>query len=454
MKDENEFRAGILSCGEKDYTFALKDFKFIIMDPAKDAVGFSLLKEGKPLFSNESGAICGTTYDNHAIAIYAPDYRCDIDGYRVLHADNYMVRTSNVCPVPEDILLSFNTIEFYGGTLSKVFTPRALSFQSETQEETVLKMSDDSIDFSFSYKGTQCTVSVYSSISRSYSVTSRSIENTDVCLSMHFAAPQSMSDVVTHYHNICQLLSFMVFRKNISFESIRLLNSSDDVPQKRTNEWLFYVKDSGFETRKTPMNCLTFSDIKDCLSGLTQILYSNVDREPGYLLDFIPKEDAELGRFSNDIFKSICSSLECEISFSDIPDSEESKGIKKVGDAVRKFIRKYCKENQPLSQKSRAKISSDIQHWGMATAEQICYLYDHYKDSIKCIPPHTVLSEDDIDAFIKYRNDITHGSYRIGNRKTSTTGYALEALVYCRILSRAGMDDTSIHQLCIHKLMR
>ena len=29
MKDEEEFRTGIFSCGEKDYTFALKNFKFL-----------------------------------------------------------------------------------------------------------------------------------------------------------------------------------------------------------------------------------------------------------------------------------------------------------------------------------------------------------------------------------------------------------------------------------------
>ena len=42
----------------------------------------------------------------------------------------------------------------------------------------------------------------------------------------------------------------------------------------------------------------------------------------------------------------------------------------------------------------------------MATADQVCYLYNQYKDAIKAIPPHIVLSEDDIADFIKFRNDI------------------------------------------------
>ncbi len=90
----------------------------------------------------------------------------------------------------------------------------------------------------------------------------------------------------------------------------------------------------------------------------------------------------------------------------------------------------------------------------MATADQVTYLYNQYKDILKTIYPHIVLSENDISDFIKYRNDITHGSHRTGNAQISKTGYILEALVYCRILSRAGLDNAAIQELCAHKLMR
>lgn len=454
MKDEEEFRTGIFSCGEKDYTFALKNFKFLIMDPSKESINFLPNRESSSLFSDEQGAIYGSTYDAHSIAIYAPNFKCNIDGYRILRTDNYLIRQANICPHPQDVFLSFNTIEFYDGTLSKVFSPKALSVKAETKDETILKTSDDSIDFSFMYNGSLCEVSVYSSISRSYSASIKSIENSTICLSMHFVTPQRMSDVFTHYHNIRQLLSFMVFRKNITFDKVCLCNLSDDIPPKRTNEWRFYAKDKGSETRKSTINCITFSDISACLSNLVTLLYSNVDKKPSYLLDFIPNEDADVGRFSDEIIKSICSSLECEISFSKIPDSEEAIRIKALSKKVKDFIKKYYSENPPFSNKTKSKISSNIQYWGMATADQVCYLYNQYKDAIKSIPPHIVLSEDDIADFIKFRNDITHGSYRTGNMQISKSCYALEALVYCRILSRAGLDNVAIQELCIHKLMR
>ena len=230
MKDEEEFRTGIFSCGEKDYTFALKNFKFLIMDPSKESINFLPNRESSSLFSDEQGAIYGSTYDAHSIAIYAPNFKCNIDGYRILRTDNYLIRQANICPHPQDVFLSFNTIEFYGGTLSKVFSPKALSVKAETKDETILKTSDDSIDFSFMYNGSLCEVSVYSSISRSYSASIKSIENSIICLSMHFVTPQRMSDVFTHYHNIRQLLSFMVFRKNITFDKVCLCNLSDDIP--------------------------------------------------------------------------------------------------------------------------------------------------------------------------------------------------------------------------------
>ena len=63
MKDEEEFRTGIFSCGEKDYTFALKNFKFLIMDPSKESINFLPNRESSSLFSDEQGAIYGSTYD-------------------------------------------------------------------------------------------------------------------------------------------------------------------------------------------------------------------------------------------------------------------------------------------------------------------------------------------------------------------------------------------------------
>ena len=57
MKDEEEFRTGIFSCGEKDYTFALKNFKFLIMDPSKESINFLPNRESSSLFSDEQGAI-------------------------------------------------------------------------------------------------------------------------------------------------------------------------------------------------------------------------------------------------------------------------------------------------------------------------------------------------------------------------------------------------------------
>lgn len=454
MKDEEYFRAGIFTCEGKDYTFALKDFRFLIMNPSKDSIHALPHNGSERLHSDANGIICGTTYDNHAIAIYAPDYSCDIDGYNILRTDSYLVRNANICPSPQEVSLSFNTIKFYGGILSKVFSPKALSFDFDYGDETVLKVSDDSIDFSFIYNGSTCTVSIRSCISRNYSITKRSIENDNICLSMHFAKSQNMEDVFVHYRNICQLLSFMVFRKNISFDKICLSTVPDENPAICTNEWLLYTKESENKIRKSSYDCISFSDIKDYLGNLTQIIYSNVEKRPCYLLDFIPNEDADVGSFSDDIFKSICSSLECEISFSKIPDSEEAIHVKELAKGVKDYINEYYSNHPPFSEKTKSKISSNIKYWGMATADQVTYLYNQYKDILKTIYPHIVLSENDISDFIKYRNDITHGSHRTGNAQISKTGYILEALVYCRILSRAGLDNAAIQELCAHKLMR
>ena len=105
MKDEEEFRTGIFSCGEKDYTFALKNFKFLIMDPSKESINFLPNRESSSLFSDEQGAIYGSTYDAHSIAIYAPNFKCNIDGYRILRTDKNLIRQANICPHPQYVFL-------------------------------------------------------------------------------------------------------------------------------------------------------------------------------------------------------------------------------------------------------------------------------------------------------------------------------------------------------------
>lgn len=51
---------------------------------------------------------------------------------------------------------------------------------------------------------------------------------------------------------------------------------------------------------------------------------------------------------------------------------------------------------------------------------------------------------DDINNFVKYRNSITHGRYKVLDEKIAFTAVILEGLVYCCILTRIGMEERQI----------
>ena len=173
-----------------------------------------------------------------------------------------------------------------------------------------------------------------------------------------------------------------------------------------------------------------------------------------FLANFIPSDDASYGRIDDNTIKSICSSLECEIALSDMPENPEAKQLKELVDKVKEVVKAHQHGKNPLSPKSYAKIDGNIKHWGMATADQVEYLYNKHMNAVESIPAVVKLGKDDISNFIKYRNDITHGSYRVGDKRIAQTAFALEGLVYCCILSRVGIPEEEIEKLCAQKVLR
>ena len=66
----------------------------------------------------------------------------------------------------------------------------------------------------------------------------------------------------------------------------------------------------------------------------------------------------------------------------------------------------------------------------------------------------TAISEERVKKFVKYRNDITHGRYRVLDMEVGLTALLLSGLVYCNILDRIGIGRTKIIELCEKKLLR
>lgn len=83
----------------------------------------------------------------------------------------------------------------------------------------------------------------------------------------------------------------------------------------------------------------------------------------------------------------------------------------------------------------------------MTASDQIKAIY-HMYDDIMAIAnkSNRVVSDVDIDAFVKYCNDITHGSYRVLDSKIAHTTYLLACLAYCCLLTRIGVSRDKIKE--------
>ena len=64
------------------------------------------------------------------------------------------------------------------------------------------------------------------------------------------------------------------------------------------------------------------------------------------------------------------------------------------------------------------------------------------------MPSSIHISDEQIQKFVKYRNKITHGSWKVLDEEVAVTAYVLQGLVYCSILKRMGLSQEKIIQLC------
>lgn len=88
-----------------------------------------------------------------------------------------------------------------------------------------------------------------------------------------------------------------------------------------------------------------------------------------------------------------------------------------------------------------------MSHWTTAAADQFKCLYHMYEEELMIAnKAGVVIGDDEIDNFVKYRNDITHGSYRVLDSTIAYTTYIMKCLVYCCILTRIGIKRESIKE--------
>lgn len=434
MKDWEAPYIGIVTAaGGETCNFYLDDYAVLLMRTDSSVVKF------------EGPFVYGCTFWRGNIAIYKGEEAISCACLTRFRTPAYMVAVENCLQTKWE---TFDSIEFVGGTLKGVFPCSGV--QGEKQGKTfVYSLLDDSKKYSFRIGGRMCSLEIMSSTTRSVGVKGHYLANDKVHLWLKFDEAQPLEDAFMYIQKMKSMLSFMVFRKNVGFDEIFLHHKQEGVSKLQV-----YLNEDYAYAEKDIYSNITFDDLGDSVGHLASVIFENEDKRRSCKINFIPESDRDAKRVSDGRIRLICSSLECESGILPKGETPEDNELKYLVEQVTRVVKNHRESPQKLSNKTYDLILSSIRNWSMSASDRFCKLYRRHADEMrtliagKLLPDYDTLSDEDINGFVKYRNQVTHGSHRMMSTKIAATAFILQGLVYCCILSRIGLDKSRISRLC------
>lgn len=432
MQNENSPVEGIAYDGDKRVNFYIDNHCVTFMCTGNSAIRL------------HGSFVFGQTFGYKDIAIYKGKDDISFQGIKKLNTGAYIIAPDNALGTQWS---EFDYIEFKGGTLNQLFYCNALKKESSGNGVIQLRWNNDSIRHQFQINGHSCELVVGSGVLEKNGLDGMNISNNEVCLMLKFDIPQPLESAFKYISKMTDMLSVMMFRKNVGFDEICLHHNEKSLSKMQ----VFLKKDSVFSEKKL-MNNITFSDLGMALPELASIVFNSEDKKPAYEIGFYPSSDKDIHWMSNDKVRLICSALECELSFIDNLCVPEEEHLKNLIDDVKQHVKQHQKGEEKLSRRTYDLIFSSLHNWSISAGDRITQLLHRYEREIMALEGlmqnGTHIGDEDIFSLIKYRNHITHGSYRVIDENIATTAFLLQGLVYCCILSRIGMTNDEILCLC------
>lgn len=430
MKNKNEPILGLADIAGKPINFCFENYCATFMSVDRSYINL----DGEFIF--------GRTINGRDVAIYKGETTITFCGAHRLNTNAYIISTGNMRLTDTS---TFDCIEFRGGTLSKVFFCQALK-RVETHSSTrfCYDVKEDCERFEFEAEGHKCEVIIGSAIAEHFGIDGVAVSNNDVRLILKFSEPQCLIKAFEHIGKIKDMLSIMTFRKNVGFDEIYIHHGN----QLGISSQVFIMENKQF-TKKHMMENIGIQALREALPQLLFTIYNTKDRKPSYEIGFLPFSDKDVYLIDNNKVRMICSALECELSFIDDICPKEETDLQGLIKNVKHIVKAHRKSPHKLSSKTYDLIFSSISNWSRSASEKFCELYHRYEEEMINLNFSEVdISDEDISQFVKYRNNITHGSFRVMDSSIATTAYILSGLIYCALLSRIGVSREKILYLC------
>lgn len=433
---------GAIETDNKTYSFYLNDYSLIFLDNVVNSYESSTLKPVE-------GFAKAMSHNGHEILLYVGQYNFPVVNAMRWGLSSYIVSKTNVLDYD---LSYYDGIVFVGGTIAKLKHPRGMKMEyDEETKRKYIQYQDDCQKFSFTTDDFVCDVTIGSSTNERHSHESTSITNGTVYMQLVFDKRQPTSSVYKHYGKIRELLSFLTDRDNVGFDEMYLLQKDVPIGEKKITGKVaqVFIKQEKALTQKPQYHNLEFEMLGDSVGRLLSILYTPTEKKKSYSLNIYPENDEKETQINNEMVRGVCSALECELAFVEKITSDEIAKIKALRDELKVIIDNHKTREDRLKDKTYSVIESSMSHWSMAAADQIKALYHLYDEEMTILnQSNRVYGDQEIEAFVKYRNDITHGSYRVMDATIAYMTYLLSRLVYCCVLTRIGVPREAITQWC------
>ena len=427
---------------------------FIIQDKekvyfhAQDKI-FYFISEGAGIFAglikrdlkSPDHFLHGYTADGYQLALYTGYEERKISVNYKLRPGIYIVSRANACRYD---MTKFQAIEFIGGTLNNLYEQTRIETKySEEQKSYIKTFPESRKEYEIKIKDHDCKLIIRNIPSET------SPSKMDLIIRYEFPSELLLAEIKLIYNVLIDICRLLTNRKNVGFEAVRLFQVDEE-----THKWLCFADafiDYKYDqfTNKSYRNNILFDYLGDCISNLHTVISADAEGKATYLVDFYADSDSDYAVLTDDKVKNICSSIECELDFVKDLKDDENENLKELIKQIKKVIKDHRKSDGKLEDKTYDMIGSSMSHWGMANSRKIYLLYEKNKIFMDILKTRTSLSctEEDVIAFVKYRNDITHGRYRTVDSVIATASYTLMALAYACFLTRMGMQQNELKKL-------
>lgn len=402
------------------------------------------------IMPDEHGFVYGKLHDGRGIAIYTGQ-ELPIIGNRTFATWCYIIVQDY-----DDMsrLNCIDGIRFFGGTVDTLYPPRSLGhdFENHSKNAFALKYTPDKTVFDLSASELKGRLELESVITAGHrDKKGFYMMNDGSRMDLLFDQCINLSNIEKLYNTIIAVLRFLSFRENVGFERIALLKRDNSFSED--DFYLEYaechIPCSDSLTQRDSQRCISFRMLdSEKITKLFDAIMHETERKSSYCISFLPADDSKSMSVDNDIIKSTVSAIECELELAKLklPKDEKMEALKKQ--VIR--IVKESEDKSELNDKAYSVIFGSIDHWGDSLSNRIYEIYLLHKDEMavffKDLPEYD-FNKAEIEKLVIYRNDITHGRYRVNNLDVVCATLCLMALVYCCILTRIGMEKSQIKSI-------